>query len=320
MTMIRVSTFCGAMLLMAAGLLASKQAVAADMTPHSVQPPHGSNKVERATPLSLEQLKRHLKKFSIRIICWSQADQKAVIKVRNPATLSREQWRKVISESFANKLFVKKGSETVVYLLPAGVSASRVSAVTGYTPPATDPFAEFDRKVLEPVKSLDDLPEIALLQQLWNEEKKSGIKYERFVNPPDVASAYSFRVEYVPQLQAMMPVAGKSSLSQQELTGFPSSGGVLEFIQSQTDWQWLQMRGKSGYLYLTTAEANAPLFTVQQNKDGHETIAMRSAMPNGTPFSYTIVKTGNTFTSTTNLVSGKGPITLLDFAALGGTP
>lgn len=295
----------------------SQQAVAAAPTAQRIQK---SNKVSRDSSLSLDQLKRWLEKISIRIVCLSPDDLKAIIKVNNPAALNRSQWLSVISKSFSNKLFVHKNNETIVYLLPPGISTSRMLAVTSYTAPATDPFVEYDSKALVPVKSLDDLPEILLLQKFDGEEKKSGINYERFINPPDAVSAYSFRVEYVPQLQAMTPISDKSPSQQQELTGFSSSGGVLEFIQSQTDSQWLQMRSKSGYLYLTTVEVNAPLFTIQQSSDGREIIAMRSIMPNGTPFSYTIVKTGNTFTSTTNLVSNKGPITLLDFAALGVKP
>jgi len=306
-------------LVLTAGALISPQAIAAAHSALPTVPTQTINKAGRSTSLSLDQLKEQLKKFSIRIICWSPADQKAVIKVNSPGSLSREQWRKVILESFTNILIVKQDNETLIYLLPAGVSSKHVQAVARYTAPTTNPFAEFDRKALEPVKSLDVLPEIALLQKLDSEERKSGIRYERFVNPPEIVSAYSFKVEYVAQLQAMAPINDKST-SQQELTGFPSSGGMLEFIQSQTDKQWLQMRSKSGYLYLTTTEANAPQFTIQQNRDGQETIAMRASMPNGTPFSYTIAKTGNTFTSTINLVSNKGPITLLDFATLGGTP
>lgn len=299
--------------------MSSQQAKAVGMVVPPIAGVQGASQVSKVTSLSLDQLNEWLKKFSYRIICWSPADQKIIIKVNNPASLSRKQWRKVVSESFANKMFVTESNETIIYLLPPGISSNRVQAVSHYMAPTADPFAGFDSAGLVSVKTLDELPEIKLLKQLSAAEKKSGIAYERFVNPPNAVSAYAFKVEYSPQLQAMAPIPDKST-QQQELTGFPSAGGVLEFIQSQTDKQWLQMRSPSGSLYLTTNESNSPQFTIQQNRVGQETIAMRAVMPNGTPFSYTIIKTGNSFTSTTNLISNKGPITLLDFASLGVTP
>ena len=270
--------------------------------------------------LTMAELMPILEKHKIKLIDWRNISEVETYSVDFKKYTNQSTWLNYLKRQFSNCwAIIYKPKWKEIFLLPKGVSSNNFKQLlnkpTVFGGNSEDHSAKFNPKLLRAHKDITTLKEIKTLAEFAAEEKARGIHFERFVNPPDISSAYSFTVKFVEQLDSMMPVQKNGEPRSGLIEGFTSPGQVYDFISSKSLWY---ISHQKGILYLCLEKKGGnPLITIQKSDKGRVTIKGKVTMPNNKKMSYSIKAKKSEFFCRTTFEYSEDPIILVDFAKIG---
>jgi len=270
--------------------------------------------------LTMAELIPILAKHKIKLIDWRDISEVETYSVDFEKYTNQSTWLNYLKRQFSNCCaIIYKPKWKEIFLLPKGVSANNFKQLldksTVFDEKSKDHSAKFNPKLLRVHKDISTLKKIKTLAKFAVEEKAHGIHFERFVNPPDISSTYSFTVKFVEQLDAMMPVQKNGEPRSGLIEGFTSPGQVYNFISSKSLWY---ISHQNGILYMCLEKKGGnSLITIQKSDKGRIIIDGKVTMPNNKKMSYSIKAKKSEFFCRTTFEYSEDPIILVDFAKIG---
>lgn len=145
----------------------------------------------------------------------------------------------------------EKAGGLKIYLLPTGVQSDLLTRARKI---ATDSQAFAAVDAIGPLTpatgTVLEQPEVRALKGLSELEKGLDIHYQRFVNPADLSSSYSFKLRYDSRFGSLVPYARNGEAVTGRMEGFTSFSSVYAFIESNADHFVAQRSGPNLYLRL----------------------------------------------------------------------
>lgn len=252
------------------------------------------------------------KQLGIELIDLRGREQKAPLISPVPPFATKDDFLRFLKDAQPNSAVIYRERGSIrVYLLPTGVKSDLLSRAKEIADDSTV-FASVNRMgQLELVSTpIMEQPEVIALKTLTELEKGQDIHYQRFVNPSDLSSSYSFKIKYDARFDSLVPYERNGEAVSGRMEGFTSYASVYNFIAAHAESLAGQRSGE--ILYLMLNEDQASLMSLKGTAQKME-ITSKARPKDGPSMDFRIVGNHASSESIARIQHDAGVVTLVDF-------